>query len=178
MKTIVLYKSKSGFVKKYAQWIAEDLSADLYEASNVSIDNLLGYDVIVYGGGLYASGINGFKFITGNVDKLKDKKLIAFACGAVAPREDAMKEIYTQNFTEEQGKHIKFFYLRGGFDFNKLTFTDKVLMKLLEWKIKFKKKRGQELNGDEIGMLKAYEKPADFTKRDNIKELVAYAKGE
>ncbi|GEA31640.1 flavodoxin [Clostridium beijerinckii] len=28
MKTVVIYKSKTGFTKKYAKWIAEELSAD------------------------------------------------------------------------------------------------------------------------------------------------------
>jgi hypothetical protein len=75
MKTLVVYRSKSGFVQRYAEWIAGDLKADLLEGSGVTVDNLTGYDAIVYGGGLYESGINGVKIITGNLDQLEGKRI-------------------------------------------------------------------------------------------------------
>jgi len=40
MKTIVIYMSKTGFVKKYAEWIAAELSADIFEAAKVTGDML------------------------------------------------------------------------------------------------------------------------------------------
>jgi flavodoxin len=46
MKTIVIYKSKTGFTKKYAQWIAAELSADLLEAAMVAADKLAAYDTV------------------------------------------------------------------------------------------------------------------------------------
>lgn len=48
MKTIVIFKSKTGFVKQYAEWIAEELSGDLYEASKVTAERLTSYDTINY----------------------------------------------------------------------------------------------------------------------------------
>lgn len=47
-------------------------------------------------------------------------------------------------------------------------------MTLFKWGIILKKKIKKDLNSDEIGMLEAYEKPADFTERSNIEEIVAY----
>ena len=69
---------------------------------------------------------------------------------------------------QEQQEYIKFFYLRGGFDYSKLKPFDKVLMTLLKWKIKNKKK--EELTTDEIGMLAIYDKPVDFTMKKNIEK--------
>jgi len=116
MKTIVIYKSKTGFTKKYAEWIANDLLADIFDVSKVNIDMLTTYDTIIYGGSLYAVGINGIKLIK-------------------------------QNF-------------------------DKILMTLLKWKIKSKKK--EELTPDEIGMLSVYDKSVDFTREENIVEIINY----
>ena len=178
MKTIVLYKSKSGFVKNYAQWIAEELSADLVEATGVKIDRLLGYDVIVYGGGLYVGGINGVKLITRNLDRLQGKRIAVFASGATPPRQDAIDEVLGKNFTADQLKQLRFFYLRGGFDYNKLTPVDKLLMKLKQWAIATKKQSNQQLHADETGMLAAYDHPLDFTRRQNVAELVSYIRGE
>ena len=174
MKTIVVYKSKSGFVRKYAQWIAEVLSADIFEISKVNINMLTKYDTVVYGGSLHAVGINGVKFITRNIDKLKDKKLIVFASGASPSSEEVIREVKNNNFTKEQQNHIEFFYLRGGFNFNKLPPFDKVLMTLLKWKIKIKKLLKKELIPDEIGMLASFDKPVDFTIKKNIDEIVNY----
>lgn len=172
MKAVIIYKSKTGFVKKYAEWIAEDLLADIFEVSKVNLNMLTKYDTVIYGGSLYAVGINGVKFITKNIDKLMGKRIVVFASGASPSSEEVIKEVITHNFTSDQQKHIKFFYLRGGFNYNKLPPFDKVLMTLLKWKIKTKKKK--ELTSDEIGMLEAYDKPADFTRKSNIEEIVSY----
>jgi len=174
MKIIVVYKSKTGFTKKYAKWIAGDLHADIFEVSKVTINKLIEYDTIIYGGSLYAVGINGVKLITQNINKLKDKKVVVFATGASPSREDVVNEVRNKNFTKEQQEHIKFFYLRGGFNYNKLNPFDKILMLLLKWKIKNKKK--EELTNDEIGMLAIYDKPMDFTMKKNIERIITYVK--
>lgn len=170
MKTVVIYKSKTGFTKKYAEWIAEELSADIFQGSKVNADVLATYDTVVYGGGLYAGGINGIKLIKRNLDKLKDKKVIAFATGASPAKEETIREIENNNFSVEQQKHIKFFYLRGGFDYNRLNPFYKILMTLLKSKLKSK----TELKPDEKGMLEAYEEPVDFTNKKNIDEIISY----
>ena len=45
-------------------------------------------------------------------------------------------------------------------------------MTLLKWKIKLKRHK----TPDEKGMLAAYSKPMDFTKKENIKELLEYVR--
>jgi len=172
MKAIVIYKSKTGFAKKYAQWIAEELAADIFDATKITIDTLKDYDAVIYGAGLYAIGINGVKLVTNNIDKLKDKKIVVFATGVTPSRTSDIDKVRDNNFTEEQQQHIRFFYLRGGFDYSRLTFIDKVLMTLLKWKIKCKK----ELTPDETGMLAVYNKPIDYTVKKNINSIINYVK--
>jgi len=172
MKTVVIYKSKTGFAKKYAEWIAEELVSDIFDVSMVTSNMMATYDTVIYGGGLYAVGINGVKFITQNLDKLKDKKVIIFATGVSPFREDAISEVRNKNFTSEEQKHIPFFYLRGGFDYSKLNPFYKVLMTLLKWKIKWKTKSKKEITPDERGILASYDKPVDFTRKKNIDELI------
>ncbi|MBE6087916.1 MAG: flavodoxin [Clostridium beijerinckii] len=172
MKTVVIYKSKTGFTKKYAKWIAEELSADIFNASNVDINMLNEYDTVIYGGSLYAVGIIGIGLIKKNINKIKDKRLIVFATGASPLRDNVINEVINKNFTVDEQKYIKFFYLRGGFNYNKLSSFDKFLMTLLKWKIKNKKK--EDLSADEKGMLAIYNKPVDFTDKKNIGEIITY----
>lgn len=172
MKTVVIYKSKTGFTRKYAEWISEELSADLFDASKINIDMLTKYDTIIYGGSLYAVGIIGIKLITKNIDKLKDKKVVVFATGASPLRDDVISNIIDKNFTLQDQKYIKFFYLRGGFNYGKLNPFDKFLMNMLKWKIKIKKQ--ERLSPDEIGMLNVYDKPVDFTQKKYIDQILTY----
>lgn len=172
MKTLVVYKSKTGFTKKYAEWIAQELSADIYNHAEVNKKILGKYDMIIYGGSLHAVGIEGMKLITHNLDILKGKKVIVFAVGASPYREEIVNEVRDKNFSKEEQKYIHFYYLRGGFNYTRLPIFDKILMKLLYLKLKRKK----VLTPDEKGMLNAYQKPADFTHKDNIKEIVTYVR--
>lgn len=170
MRTVVVYKSNTGFVRKYAEWISQELSADMLEVSTVNPSMLSSYDTIIYGGSLHAVGIIGIDFLKKNLDKFREKKVIVFAIGATPYREETIKEVQDKNFTPEEQKNIKFFYLRGGFDFSKLRLLDKLLMTILWAKLKMKKQ--SDLTPDEKGMLASYNKPADFTKKEYIKRLV------
>lgn len=172
MKTVVLYKSKSGFTKVYAKWIAQELFADIFDVSKINREILIDYDNIIYGGGLYAVGINGIEFILKNLDILKEKKVVIFATGASVHSAEVVRHISHKNFTSAQQKQIRFFYFRGGFKFNKLKPIDKVLMTLMKWKIKTKDKN--KLTPDEIGMLAIYDHPEDYTTKENLEELITY----
>jgi hypothetical protein len=85
--------------------------------------------------------------------------------------------VRNKNLTPEQQQYIKFFYLRGGFDYSKLSTFDKMLMNLLKLKLKNKKRREKKLTPDEAGMLTAYDKPVDFTRKNNIDEIISYVSG-
>jgi len=69
MDTVVIYKSNYGFTEAYAKWLAEDLGAELLQADRVKPAYLQKYQTIIYGGGLYASGINGIELLTKNFEK-------------------------------------------------------------------------------------------------------------
>jgi menaquinone-dependent protoporphyrinogen IX oxidase len=174
LKSIVIYQSKSGFTKKYAEWIAEEIHADLFELKTVSLEMLKNYDVVVYGGGLYVGGINGITFLKRNLASLKDKKIAVYATGATPFRQETIDEVYHKNFSKEEQQQIKFFYMRGGFNFKALNVTDKLLMTLLKLKIRMKPENKRV--ADEKGMLAAYSKDVDFTRRKNIDSLILFLK--
>lgn len=178
MKSAVIYWSKTGFVKKYAEWIAEELKADLIEGDSASIKDLKKFEAIVFGGSLYAVGINGADFMKKilNDQDFKDKKISIFATGASSENDEVVNEVKNNNFNDEEQNKFNFYYLRGGFDYNKLNLKDKILMNMMKWKLKRKKKSGEKLNEDEIGMLAAFDEAVDFTDKNNIKSLVEYMK--
>lgn len=166
MKIIVVYKSKYGYTKKYAQWLAESLDCDIKE--NVSLADIMGYDTIIYGGGIYAGRINGAKLITKNLEKLSGKKLVLFAVGSSVGRPEELEAFWKQALEENVRLNIPHFYLRGGFDYGKLGSVDRLMMNMLK-KMLLKK---DTLTEDDKGLLAAYETPVDFTDRENLEGIL------
>jgi len=113
-KVIVVYRSKGGFVRRYAEMIAQATGADVADARHVDIAKLEQYDTIVFGGGLYAVGINGIGLIKKNLDALTGRCIIVFAAGASPTRPEIVDEVRDKNFDAQQQKRIRFFLLRGG----------------------------------------------------------------
>jgi menaquinone-dependent protoporphyrinogen IX oxidase len=170
-KVAVIYKSKYGSTKGYAEWIARDVDGDLFESSKIRIEDLSNYDTIVFGGSLHAVGITGVKLITDNFEKLRNKKIVVFAIGCSPAREEAIKHVKNHNFAVDIKDKIEFFYLRGAFNYNKLNFIDKIMMALLKRKLKKKK---EELDEDSKGLLASYDNPVDWTDEKAIVPIVKY----
>jgi menaquinone-dependent protoporphyrinogen IX oxidase len=170
MKSIVIYKSKTGFSKKYADWIAEELKADIFKTNEVNLEMVMKYDNIIYLGGLYVGGILGFSFIKNNFNKLKDKNIIAIAVGATTKKDEAIEEVKNRNLNEEMRDKVDFFLLRGGLDYKKMNLLDRFLMFLLVKSIKSKKQ--EELNDEQIGMISTYGKTVDFTNKKYIEPII------
>lgn len=166
MKTIVVYKSKYGSTKKYAEWLAESLGCGIKE--NPALGDILGYDAVIYGGGIYAGRINGAKLITKNLGKLSGKKLALFAVGVNAGRPEEIKAFWEKALEETVREQVPHFYLRGGFDYGRLGGVDRVMMDMMK-KMLLKK---DALTEDDKGLLAAYETPADFTDRENLEEIL------
>lgn len=173
----VVYKSKYGSTKKYAQWIAEETNADLFENSKTDVRDLIQYDTIVYGGGLYASGIAGISLITKNYEVLKDKRIVVFTVGlASTDRKEVFYSIIEKNFSQEMCDNIEFFHLRGGIDYKKLGFIHRSMMAMLKTVIS--KKDPEKLTDDDRELLATYGDKIDFTDKNSLKPLLVFLGNE
>ena len=128
---VVLYQSKYGTTKKYAEWLAEELSCDLIETKKATIEQIEKYKTIILGGGIYASGIAGISFLKKYHERLKNKKVIVFAVGASPYDEKAIAALREHNFKEEYS-HIPLFYCRGAWNEAVMSWTDRLLCSLLK----------------------------------------------
>ena len=166
----VIYKSKYGYTERYARWIAQELGAQLFEASQIKPAQLASYDVVVYGGGLYAGSINGVSLVTKN----PCKSLVVFTVGLADPAITDFSETLKRTFPGEALSKVKVFHLRGGIDFQKLGLAHKGMMAI--FRKATAKKDKTKLSGEEKAMLETDGKNVDFTDRDAIAPLVAYVK--
>lgn len=170
-KIIVIYKSKYGSTKQYAAWLSKALNADLLEHSNVNINALNNYDTIIYGGGIYATGIKGFSLIKQNFNHIKEKEVIVFAVGASPYEEETLHSIKKNNFTVEMD-NVKLFYMQGSFNYDNMKFLDKTLVKMLKKSID--KKPYEELVVWEKALLDGFYNSSDNTNIENINPILDY----
>ena len=169
-KIAVIYKSKNGTTKRYAEWIAEALDASIFEASDVKPTQLADYDVIVYGGWVFASKISGVKLVTEHACKA----LVVFSVGLADPKISDYTELLAENFKPEFPERIKVFHLRGGIDYKKMGFVQRGMMSLV--KKSAEKKEPDKRTGEEQAVLETFDGTFDFTERAAIEPLVAYVR--
>ena len=174
MSTIVIYKSKYGSTKQYAEWIAEKLGCEAVDSKNVKFDELLNYDSIIYGGGLYAEVIAGVTLITKNAEKLKNKKIAVFTTGLtpIDCREYYDKMVIEKNFRNGLPENIRVFNFMGKMIIDELSFAHKTAIKTLK-----KIMSGKENPTDTEKMLiDLCDSSGDYSDRESIQELIEYIK--
>lgn len=174
MNTIVIYKSKYGSTKAYAEWIAEELGCVAVDAKKIKAENLAEYDTIIYGGGLYAEVIAGVSLITKNLENLKDKKIIIYTTGLtpIEYREYYDKLVIEKNFKNKDISNIKIFNFLGKMIVSELSFAHAMAIKTLK-KIMSEKDNPSEM---EKLLIELCDADGDFTDKNAIKELIKFAK--
>ena len=169
MRGIILYKSKYGATKKYAEWLSEDTGFRVEELSKVKAEAISDYDLIIIGGGIYASGIAGLDFLKRNINLLKSKKIIVFCDGASPYEEKAFTEIKNHNMKGELA-NVPLFYCRGGWDMESMTFVDRNLCKMLRKAVS--KKEPSEYEVWEAALMAAGENKCDWTDKEYLKPIL------
>lgn len=169
-KTLVVFKSKTGFTEKYAHWIADDLHCDAISLEKINTSELAQYDIVIFGGGIHAGRINGIKFIKNNISLLAGKKIIIFATGATPPIPEEIERFRKDNVPSGSG--IAFFYFQSGMNYAKMNSSDRFMMGALRTALKVKKNKSDV----EKGTLDAIQDSYDYSSRGQIEPLIDHIK--
>lgn len=175
MKTAVIYKSHYGATETYAKWLAEDLGADLLQADKVKPVDLQQYQTIVYGGGLYAGGVNGIALLTKNFECIKNKALYLFTVGAADVTDpentNGIRSALKQKLPPAMWEKLHIYHLRGGMRYSKMNFMHRTMMNMMVKMLR--KKPENELRAEDKIMLDTYGQDVNFTDRAAIVPLVS-----
>ena len=172
MNAIVVYKTKYGSTKNYADWIGEELNCKVTDVKEITINELKKYDTIIYGGGLYAEIINGVSIITKNIDSLKNKKIAVHTTG-ITPldcRDYYDKIVIEKNFKNGVPECVKIFNFTGKMVLDELSTVHRTALKTLK-KIMSSKKEPTEM---EKLLVELCDADGDFSDRSQITDLVKY----
>ncbi len=169
MRTVIFYESKTGFTKKYAEWIAEEIKGDAFPVSEVKKIDLAKYDALVFGGWTFAGSIKGWKEVKKYFESFKGKKVL-FATGSTPPETAEAKVSLEKYRAEAELCSTRAFYLRGGIDYNKMHGMNKVMMKMMSAMMK-------KQHGEDSEEYKEVSQNFDGTDRAALKPIIEYLNG-
>ena len=169
MKGIILYASKYGATKRYAEWLAEKTGFDCVETKKAKIEDVKQYDTILLGGGIYASGIAGLSFLRKNIAQLREKKVIVFCDGASPYEERAFQQIVAHNLKDSLAG-LPCFYCRGAWDPDAMSLADRTLCRMLQKAVA--KKKPEDCEIWEKALLEAGDQKHDWTDRSYLAPIL------
>lgn len=144
MKLLILYYSQTGFTKRYAQWLGEDLHCDCVPFEGRGGVDLSRYDTVAFGSSLRAGKIRKLSWFRKQLPKLKGKRLALFFTGAMGPDPQAVQQAVSQNLSPREQEQVKAFYLWGGLNYDAMAGVDKWMMGVFRKMLQSKKNPTQE----------------------------------
>lgn len=171
--TLVIYKSKYGSTKKYADMLKAELSCDVVESRDFDKSVLKNYDCIILAGGIYAGGIAGINMLQKNYSGMENKKVAVFCVGASPFDEKAILQVKEHNLKGNL-ESVPLFYGRGAWDESRMSFKDRTLCKMLQKMVA--KQTPDSCEPWMRALLSATGKTCDWTDRKYLAPLIEYAR--
>lgn len=154
---IILYSSKTGFTKKYAELLAVELGCTALPLSATPAD-LSQYDVAAFGSRLHAGSVDGWKKAQKLLVRRGAKKLALFATGAMPNEaEDTIQKMWGQNLTPAELDAIPHFYLQAGLCYERMGGVDRAMMKFAAWAMTRKKAKTPEDEAFQSAIARSYD---------------------
>lgn len=157
MKVLVTYKSKTGFTREYAEFIAKELAGDAMDIKKAGAKVMKNYDVVIHGGSIFAGLIGGLKKARSNFLKSGAGHFVIFAVGATPAKvTDNVENIWNNNLLEEEKTLNNHFYLQGGLRYEEMGFMSRKLMTMMANKLQADNKCPKD-DPDEVDISKSYD---------------------
>lgn len=128
MNAIVIYESRYGSTRQYAEWIADEANADVVSADELEIEALEGYDTIVFGGWIHAGTLRGADFIAENWDMLQNKYVAVFSVSGKPPDSADVQTALENALPEPIRNEVVCFSIPGRIIYSNLRLVDRLLL--------------------------------------------------
>lgn len=136
MNTVIIYKSKYGSTKEYAEYINRNIpDSELFSVEEFDIQNLNSYKNVILGSSVYAGMTFYNSFLINNWSILKNKNVFVFAVGMLPEDHPNSKDAYKQ-IPVHIRKKIQYIKLPGRVVFSKLNLFEKFIIKMIDNKEK------------------------------------------
>lgn len=128
MKNLIIYYTKSGHSKDYAEAISSRVEGTLIHLKELKKKHIEGNDTIVFVSSVYGNKINKVEKFLKWYPKFENKNWIICRVGMSPASTDAREIEIISNGLDDY--HIRFYQLMGGFDIKKVPFPYNLIMKM------------------------------------------------
>ena len=133
MGAIIIYGSCYGTAKIYAEALAERLKCEALPYDKIKEPDE--YEEVIYVGGLYAGGIMGMAKTAKKISADKCKRFVVITVGLADPADEKnvenIRKAAIRQIPNSLADRTEFYHLRGGIDYEKLSFKHRMMMKML-----------------------------------------------
>ena len=103
------------------------IQGDVYPLKKYKWKDVDNYDTVVYGGWVMGGKIQGIDDFLSHFNEIEKKNVLIFASGMGIPSSEARDNLISTNVLDIY--HVRFYQLRGSFDYSKLRFPYSLIMK-------------------------------------------------
>lgn len=169
-EALIVYASRYGSTKKYAECLARTLQIPVASTAEVTKQQLAACQVLIFGGGLYAERINGIAWLQREQKRRPEREYLVFTCGLSDPKDpNTYQKVQSVLAGVLQGQ-IPLFCLRGSIDYDRLGFKDRAMMSIF-CRI-LRKKSAVEQSEQTRQLLESYGKAVDYTDPAALEPLI------
>jgi len=131
MKGIIIYAGKYGATAQYAKWLSETMQLPAVNLKELNAGLLAGAELVIIGSSIYVGSLLVKDWLHKHAALLQTKKVYFFIVGAsVASDKDKQAHVIGANIPALNGLEKNVFFLPGRLDLKKLSWKDKLLLKL------------------------------------------------
>lgn len=134
MNGLIIYKGKYGATRQYAVWLGSALELPVMPAGTETAQQLQDAGFVILGTSIYIGKLQLKSWIKENGNILANKKLYLFlVTGTPLDEKEKLLSYIDSNIPEEIRKKCKCFFFPGKLEFGKLSWIDKLLLKVGAW---------------------------------------------
>lgn len=174
---LVAYRSIYGHSRSYAEWLSEDLAAELVDLAHQPHPDLSSRRVTVFVLPIYGGGFLGAKEMAKLAGGAPSVSVVAVTVGASDPTNAANLAAYGKSAEASLPKamlaRMQWFHLRGGLDYPRMKWYHRAIMWLVTQKAKQDARKG---DAEAQEMADSFGKVVDFRDRTAIAPVVEYVR--
>jgi menaquinone-dependent protoporphyrinogen IX oxidase len=131
MKAIIIYKSKYGATKQYADWLSEETGFPAISSDKFNETRLREFDTIIIGTSVYIGKLLISGWLKNNWYVLENKKLHLFVVAGTLPTEkEKLTACVKSSVPKELFNELSLTFLHGKLILNELGWFDRFMLKM------------------------------------------------
>lgn len=173
MNRIILYGSKYGTTKRYAEELERRTGIPCRNCKEVT--SLSSCEEVIHLGGIYAGQILGLAHTVKLLRREPAARLFVVTVGLSDPADEAnlrnIRNFIKKQLTDSLWSEKKLFHLRGGIDYSRLSAPHRAMMGLLYSRVK--RIPPEERNSETRGLIETFGRKVDFTDFESLNEMIS-----